>query len=198
MQVKAISLLYGSSTACPPPLFITLLLFWATRSKENTNYCTLYKENAYKNIFFWYMTPDVLRAIYPSSSDRCWRCQGDRGTLYHIYWSCPKIGPFWTEAQSLLTRLLGVQVPRTPKLFLLGVSGLQIPKHSKKLLRHILTAARCLIALYWKRRDLPTQTDLYTRIKDIELMEKMTARLQDRLETHDKVWEDWHRREDPP
>lgn len=53
-------------------------------------------------------------------------------------------------------------------------------------------------ALRWKKQTPPTPTDLYTRIKDIELMEKMTARLQDRLETHDKVWEDWHRREDPP
>lgn len=156
------------------------------------------QEERLQNSLFWYLTPDVLHAIYPSSSDRCWRCQGDRGTLYHIYWTCPKIVPFWTETQLLLTRLLGVQVPRTPKSFLLGVSVLQIPKHSKKLLRHVLTAARCLIALYWKRRDPPTQTDLYTRIKGIELMEKMTARLQDRLEAHDKVWEEWNRQEDPP
>lgn len=144
------------------------------------------------------MTPDVLHTIYPSSSDKCWRCLKDRGTFYHIYWSCPKIVPFWTETQLLLNRLLGAQVPRTPKLFLLGVSGLRISRHCRKLLGHVLTAARCLVALHWKRQAPPTQADLYTRIKDIELMEKMTARLQNRLEVHDRVWEDWHRREDPP
>lgn len=174
----------------------TWQVIWSQAAKSSL--CTLYKENAYKILFFWYMMPDVLRAIYPSSSDRCWRCYRDKGTLYHIYWSCPKIVPFWTEVQSLLTRLLGVQVPWSPKLFLFGVSGLNIPRHSRKLMGHIITAARCLVALRWKKQTPPTQSDLYTRIKDVELMEKMTARIQDRLEIHDKVWEDWQRREDPP
>lgn len=49
--------------------------------------CTLYKENSYKILLFWYMTPDVLHAIFLASSDRCWRCQGARGTFLHIYWS---------------------------------------------------------------------------------------------------------------
>ena len=126
---------------------------WSQAAKSSL--CTLYKENAYKILYFWYMTPAILHAIYPSSSDRCWRCQGARGTLYHIYWTCPKIVPFWTETQQLLSRLLGVLVPWSPKLFLLGVSALRISKSSKKLLRHVLTAARCLVALHWKRLSPP-------------------------------------------
>lgn len=169
---------------------------WTQAAKSSL--CTLYKENTYKILLYWYMTPDTLHTIYPSSPDRCWRCQKERGTLLHIYWSCPLIAPYWTEVHQLLTGLLEVQVPMTPKLFLLGVLQPKIPKAYKKLIRHILTAARCLIALNWKKTSPPTPEALYARIKDVESMEKMTARIQDRLEAHNKVWELWHRWEDPP
>lgn len=169
---------------------------WNQTAKSSM--CTLYKENAYKILFFWYMTPDVLHAIFPTSSDRCWRCQGARGTLIHIYWECPLIAPFWDKVQHLLSHLLELQVRASPKFFLLGLSPLKLRTPYKKLVRHILTAARCLVALNWKCRSPPSPEDLYSRIKDVELMERMTARMQDRLEAHNGVWELWHLREDPP
>ena len=55
-----------------------------------------------------------------------------------------------------------------------------------------------MIALNWKKPMPPTQEALYVRVKDVELMEKMTARIRDKLEDHDLVWERWHVREDPP
>ena len=100
--------------------------------------------------------------------------------------------------QQLLTRLFEAPIPWTPKLFLFGLSQPKLPKPYKKLLRHVLTAARCLIALHWKRTAPPSQEALYTRVKDIEIMEKMTARLRDRFDDHDSVWERWRSREDPP
>lgn len=69
----------------------------------------------------------------------------------------------------------------TPKVSLLGLSPLKIAKPYKKLLRHILTAARCLVALNWKRCSPPSPDALYARVKDVEIMEKMTARIWDRL-----------------
>ena len=168
------------------------------RQAAKSSICTLYKEKTYKVLFFWYLTPDVLHRIYPSTSDRCWRCNQARGTLFHIYWTCPLIVQFWTRVQELLTRLVEAPIPLSPKLFLLGLSQPRIAKPYKKLLRHITTAARCLIALYWKKPMPPPQEALYARVKDVELMEKMTARIRDRLEDHDLVWERWHAEEDPP
>ena len=139
------------------------------------------------------MTPDVLHAIYPNTSDRCWRCQQDKGMLIHVYWSCPMIVPFWNSVQQLLGRLLDKTLPLTPKVYLLGLPPPNTPAPYRKLTRHILTAARCLVTLHWKRSVPPPPEALYARIKDVELMEKMTARMLDRLEAHDKVWELWHR-----
>lgn len=49
---------------------------WSQAAKSS--FCKLYKENAYKILYFWYLTPDILHVIYPSSLDRCWRYQGDK------------------------------------------------------------------------------------------------------------------------
>ena len=84
-----------------------------------------------------------------------------------------------------------------PQILSVGPVTLRISKPYKKLTHHILTAARGLIALNWKNRSPPTPEALYARIKDVELMERMIARIQDRLEAHDVVWEPWRLREDP-
>lgn len=169
---------------------------WTQTAKSSM--CTLYKENSYKILFFWYMTADVLHTIFPTSSDKCWRCQGAKGTFMHIYWNCPILTPYWEMVQRLLSHLLEMQVQASPKFFPLGLSPLKLCTPYKKLLRHVLTAARCLIALNWKRHTPPSAEDLYSRIKDVELMEKMTDRIRDRLEAHNRVWELWHLWEDPP
>lgn len=60
-----------------------------------------------------------------------------------------------------------------------------------KLLMHILTAARCLIALFWKRSAPPTYLDLWSRIKDVRTMEYMTALFHNKAELFHKIWAPW-------
>lgn len=38
-----------------------------------------------------YHRPSLLHKYSPSISDKCWRCQVDKGTLLHIFWACPKL-----------------------------------------------------------------------------------------------------------
>lgn len=76
--------------------------------------CTPYKENTYKVLFFWYMTPSCLHAIYSSTLDRCWRCHKDRGM--HIYWQCPSLQSYWCSVQDLLHWLFEVHIPFHPKI----------------------------------------------------------------------------------
>lgn len=55
---------------------------WSQKAK--TYLCTLYKENAHKILYLWYLTPDILHTIYPTSSDHCWSFWQDKGTLFYI------------------------------------------------------------------------------------------------------------------
>lgn len=62
---------------------------WSRATKSSI--CTHYKENTYKVLILWYMTPSCLLAIYPLALNHCWRCHKDQGTLLHIYWQCPSL-----------------------------------------------------------------------------------------------------------
>lgn len=93
----------------------------------------------------------------------------------------------------------------TPKLlqavhsevFWLGFLPPTISKTIKKLVRHILTAARCLVMLLWKIREPPSLIELYARIKDMELMETLTVCLNNTLNKHNGVQELLHLTEEP-
>lgn len=122
--------------------------------------------------------------IYPSADRQCWRCNADIGTLYYIFWSCPLIIPYWRMVHSLLHSVFGSWVPFNPKTFLSHLSLHSFSNLAKKLNAHVLTAARCLIALQWKKRDPPSLIDLHSRIRDVKRMENLTALLNDSLDAH--------------
>lgn len=42
----------------------------------------------------WYATPERLHSWYPQTTDVCWRCNNDTGSLLHIWWNCPLISDF--------------------------------------------------------------------------------------------------------
>lgn len=157
----------------------------------------LYKENQYKILLQWYQTPDLLHSIYPSADRGCWRCCKEVGTLYHTYWTCPLIVPYWRTVHSLVHSIFGSWVPFDPKMFLLGLPPPSFSQSSKKLLAQVLTAGRCLIALKWKRREPPSLFELHSRIRDVKRMEYLTASLNNTLDTHNQVWELWDMLEAP-
>lgn len=116
-------------------------------------------------------------------------------SLWHficIFQSCPRIEPYWKMVHNLLQTLFDSGFPFTPKLFLLGLPSSKLSKLQKKLLRHVIMAARCPVALNWKKREPPSQATLYVRIKDVELMELLMARLNNTVQKHSAIWEVWH------
>lgn len=104
-------------------------IIWSRAAKSPI--CTLYEENTYKVLSFWYMTPTRLHAIYPPVLDCCWRCRRDRGTLLHIYWQYPSLQP--SPPSTIRCRY-----PPHPKMYLLGLLHPKLPRIAKKLTSHML------------------------------------------------------------
>lgn len=111
--------------------------------------------------------------------------------LHRLFWECPGIKDFWNLVNTLLFDVIGLRFTLNPQLFLLNMPESSIPKTVMKLLIHILTAARCLIALFWKRSTSPSLLDLWSRIKNIRLMEYMTALNNNQADIFYKVWALW-------
>lgn len=166
---------------------------WQTiwRRAVKTSQCIAYRENQFKILMYWYHTPTFLHKLNPSIPDICWRCSANGGSQFHLFWGCPGIRPFWVVVQSLIFDVLGLRVPLDPMLFLLNVTNTTIPRFSMKMMLHILTAARCLIARFWRRLVPPGSIDLVARIKDVRTMEYMTALLDNKLDLFHKIWSLW-------
>lgn len=123
-------------------------------------------------------------------------CRKDIDTLLHIYCQCLLLHYYWSMVQDLLQRLLDLTLPFCSKVFVLGLLPAKLSKIAEKLKGHILTTARYLVTLHWKKQTLQSPTELYTRIKDVEIMESLTAHLTDTVEQHNAVWGSWHSREE--
>lgn len=92
---------------------------------------------------------------------------------------------------TLLHNVFGIRFNLDPRLFLLNITEIQVPKLAMKLLIYILTAARSLIALFWKRTAPPMYIDLWSRIKNIRTMEYMTALSQNKVDLFHQIWTPW-------
>uniref|UniRef100_A0A9J8C2G9 Reverse transcriptase zinc-binding domain-containing protein n=1 Tax=Cyprinus carpio carpio TaxID=630221 RepID=A0A9J8C2G9_CYPCA len=75
-----------------------------------------------------------------TNNNVCWKCQKDRGTFIHCIWECPLIQPLWLQTLNILSKWLGITIPLSPRLCLLGdreqlpnitnVPGMHGKKHS--------------------------------------------------------------------
>lgn len=59
--------------------------------------CARHQEAGYKLLARWYYAPEKIHQMFPQSSNLCWRCGEETGSLLHVFWSCRTLRPFWTE-----------------------------------------------------------------------------------------------------
>lgn len=167
----------------------TWQIIWRRASK--TSACVSYKENQYKILMFWYHTPSLLHSLFPEVPDVCWRCGVGGADLFHIFWDCPSIQGYWSTVQQLLQDVLGLQIALSPLTYLLNVPPQGLSRGASRLLLHMLTAVKCLIAVFWKRTAVPSLSDLQQRILEIRSMERLSASLANQIDLCNSVWSLW-------
>lgn len=143
----------------------------------------------YKIVTRWYNTPTKLQKNFPSTSDRCWRCQGDRGT---ILWTCPSLEHFWKTIQHIIQKFTKRPILTDPAFFLLHASNISRKTYKKSLIRHLLDAAKSCIPLCWKSTQSPTISLWLRRVEDIEKMEALILTACHQNEQFTKTWSIWN------
>lgn len=134
-------------------------------SSHRSSIYTIYRENAYKVMMYWYHTPELLHSLNQSNFNLCWRCESHVGLLYHIFWACPVASPFWRQITTKGSLVLNREIEMDPFTYLLGVPVKGLSESVTTLVSHVFTACRCLTAFLWRSTFSPTMADLYVRMQ---------------------------------
>ena len=137
-----------------------------------------------------YITPEKINKFNPEIPDNCYRCAGDKGTLLHCLWTCPKVNEFWREVRGEIQKIISMRVELDPKLFLLGIypEGHRMERCDIVFFNLCLLQARRTIALSWKSSGKPSIAVWFREMTLCLPLEKIYYLIKDKLEMFEKIW----------
>jgi len=148
------------------------------------------RENMYKMIYRWYLSPEVLFKSKIRNTNICWKCNNKKGSFYHIWWSCEKAKRYWTKINKYISEILGFDIQMKPEIYLLGKIEDIMIKRQNILFLYLSTAARVNYAQYWKEEKIPTKEEWIMKLMELMQIDRLTNLIKGK-ETgkHKEIWD---------
>lgn len=125
---------------------------------HSSSICIRHGVMQFKIVHRLHLSRARLAKIYPNTDPTCLRCHLEPGTLFHMFWSCSKLGTFWSQIFDTYTQVFSTNVYPDPLIGIFGIAplGSSFTTSQSVVIAFTSMLARRLILLNWKSDTAPS------------------------------------------